>query len=212
MSESTQIVRPLRRGEFAPVYSTEELMRGVCHVVFDPFVRVAQPKKLERKKVSSHDIALHRNYILSSLNNNFSKRVISASLGIQQTYLSALVSNDSELRAAAVRIGSCMACDPHFDEIKRLVIAGKPTEMIAHEIGLSWTPVKAYIEAVHGLREIYHSFGNRKHNKASRDKWDKNRQVILEELKTQSVTSVRKKWGFRCDAFNKYLDEVKNGK
>ena len=35
-----QIVRPLGFGEFAPAYSTEELLRGVCHIA-----RVYKPKK-----------------------------------------------------------------------------------------------------------------------------------------------------------------------
>ena len=214
MSEITQIVRGLGKGEFSPCYSTDELMRGVCHIV-----RHRRPTREERAErvtppslptVKPTDYGNYREEVFIMLKSGASKRAIGDALGIMESSVSRMISNDTKLRKVAVGIGVGMACDRHFDTIKRMCREGKSTIEIAEEIGLSWSPVKFYIDLVKELRDIYlhKSHGQRRggHNK-SRANWEKNKVAILEALKTESFTTVRARFGFGYASFRSYLDE-----
>ena len=214
MSEITQIVRGLQEGEYLPAYSTGELISGARHIA-----RYRNPTREERAEraaspslptVQPRDYGNYREEVFVMLKGGASKRAIGDALGVMESSVSRIISNDTKLRKVAVDIGVGMACDRHFDTIKRMCREGKSTIEIAEEIGLSWSPVKFYIELVRELRDIYlhKAHGQRRggHNK-SRANWEKNKAAILEALKTESFTTVRAKFGFGYASLRKYLDE-----
>ncbi len=214
MNESTQIVRRLQRGEFIPAYSTDELMRGVCHVVAlkIPTAKPEMPSRQPNIAKNQIDPAA----VARMLSQNKSNRMIAWRTGVGMPELSLCISNNKKLRDLSVARKGCAVSvsDRNFDVIKNMLMDGKSGDDIGVSIGLSGSKVRYYINSVDELRKIY-ADRNRINGpaRASKEKFIQKRSAIYRALKMQSITAVSDSFGFRTDVLRRHLtEEVKNGK
>lgn len=112
-SERVQIVRSLRYGEFAPAYSTDELFRGVCHIVALPKMnagkdsrRTAQEKRngatrgAETQKKRAGERFLRRlPAIKEMLEQGHANKIIADRLGVCEALIKRYIARTPELKA-----------------------------------------------------------------------------------------------------------------
>ncbi|SHL11339.1 hypothetical protein SAMN05216428_101115 [Nitrosospira sp. Nsp11] len=208
MSESTQIVRQLQRGEFPPAYSTDELMLGVCHIVRTEAPRAKPelpPSKVECKRA---DNTFDPETAARMLSEHKSNRMIAWSMGLNVAKLTVFISNDKRLRDLSVARKGCAVsvADRNFDTIKRMLIAGEAGEDIGIAVGLEGSTVRYYVNTVDELRKIHRErgrIGGKAH--ASKKRFLEKRAAIYRALQSQSITSVSERFGFRPTILRKHL-------
>ena len=231
MSESTQIVRRLRKGEFPPAYSTDELLRGVCHVVHRPRIAryVAPPavKAPPKPNNGSHkdQFLKYRDLIKPLLIAGHNNRAIASRLKIDDATLPRYISRDAELRQLSLarthlsKRGRSVG-DSSYEQIKDWIISRISFAQIAENLAVTERVIRKYVYGVPELRELsYLAFGTKKEfdnglKSASSERYALYRDEIKKALAEEPLTQVRNRFGFGYNTLKRHLaeDEVKNGK
>lgn len=110
MTNFDQIVRPLQHGELPPAYSTEELLRGVCHIVRLPgtpsrpsvtrtAIERGRAKSIEtRQRRAAERFLAHFETVKEMLLNGSTNSEIAAELDVSLATVGIYIAKSTELQ------------------------------------------------------------------------------------------------------------------
>lgn len=229
MSESLQIVRSLRKGEFAPAYSTDELMRGVCHIVLEPLLPVryaasspVRPPKKVNNGSHKDQFLRYRDLIKPLLIAGHNNRTIASELKIDDATVPRYISRDAELRKlslARTHLGTHAKSvgDVNYDEIKRWLISRVSFFQIAENLNVKERVIQMYVYGVPELRELsYLAFGAKKDfsnglKEGSAARYAFYRDEIKKAVAVEPLTHVCRRYGFGYNSLKRHLARDNGG-